>query len=311
VFFSPKTWPITSGIKGKQYHAFFNDYQLALVREQKKGTAGTAEHEFMHSADNFCRTYTGVELAQIVGVKDWDADVVHRRNSKTGQYVNNYDDVVPVIRPFLEAAIAERRRLQKIDSLKTLLAWAQAQLRKMQVGGKAPEELPDDHETPVERPQEPAPVVIAPMPQPPKKTAGQRLYDMAASCIGKDMSNRAPDALGCADSVNNIHELAFGKEIGGGTSTFLLYEALQQKCRRVSGALLPGDIIISPSGYSTKGAKNGHVGIVGKNKSPDGTLWIMSNDSQKGTWEANFTVAKWESYFRNRLGFPVHVFRLK
>lgn len=312
VFFDKRSWPLPSGVKGKQYHAFFRDYQIALVREQKQETAGTAEHEFMHSIDNFCFAYTGVDVAKVVGVPSWDDDIVHRRDPKTKRYTNRYDDVFPIVRPFLEAAIAERRRIIKLNSLQALLNRLLAELRKMQVAGKEPEELPDERETPVERSPEPAPVVVAPMPQPPRKTPAQGLYEAAVASIGLDMSDRAPNELGCADSVNNVHEKAFGFEIGGGASTYLLNEALSGSKRfaRVSGSPQAGDVIMSPSGFSSKGAKNGHVGIVGKNKAPDGTLWVMSNDSFKGTWEANFTVASWRDYFGKRLGFPVHIYRL-
>ena len=304
VFFDRKGWPLNSGIHGKQYHAFFDEYQLAIANARGKNVAATAEHEFMHSLDNFCFAYTGVSLAAVMGVRDWDDEIVHRRDPKTRKYVNRFDDVYPVVRPFVEAAIAERRRLQQVKGLKAMLERLMAELRKAQLSGKAPEELPAASETPVERPQ----AVPTPKPDP----QGQRLYDAAFAVIGKDMSDRAENRLGCADAVNNIHQTAFGVEIGGGTSTYLLYDALRLSSRYalVAGKPRRGDIIISPSGYSSKGTKHGHVGIVGKNTAPDGSLYVMSNDSEKGTWEANYTVKSWTAYFGTKLGFPVHIYRL-
>jgi hypothetical protein len=307
VFFDRSSWPLAQGTKGKQYHAFFSGYQVAIVRGFGHGLAGTAAHELMHSFDNFCRAYTGVRLERIVGVNDWDADIVHRRDPKTRQYADRFDDVFPVVWPFVRAAIAARAQVDAMSGIAALLKRPVVELRKLQTGAKPPEELPDDHETAVERAQQDVPAPPAPKCQ----TAAEKLYAAAYASIGRDMSNRAPDALGCADSLNNIHQKAFGFEIGGGTSTYLLYHALAAS-DRFAKVTIPqaGDIIICPSGYSSKGARNGHVGIVGRNTAPDGSLWVMSNDSFKGTWEANYTVKSWRAHFGTELGFPVHIYRL-
>lgn len=285
-----KDWQMAAAVKGVQWHQARNGYQMAAVSDYSKKFQDTMEHEMWHSFDNLCFIYLGLSLASILGVADFDNDIVHRRG-KNGKYLNNYSDLYPKVMPWVLMATAKRREIMR---LKNILSRLMAEVRAMKVAEKPTEIIEEPEETP--------------MPTP--KTRAQILYETAIACLGKDMSDRAPNELGCADSVNNISELAEGKEIGGGTSTYLLYAALNgsPRYKKVTTPVM-GAIVISPSGYSKKGAKNGHVGIVGKNLSKDdGTLWIMSNDSFKGTWEANFTVASWKKYFGTKLGFPVEFF---
>lgn len=140
-----------------------------------------------------------------------------------------------------------------------------------------------------------------PMPTP---TALQ-LYNTAKDCLGTDMITdpTISQEVGCAVSVNAVYQKAFGKPIGGGASTAALYQVLQTDARfaRVDEAL-PGDIIISPTGTSTKGAPHGHVGIVGYHG-------IMSNNSLNGLWSEVYTLETWNSYYATYLGFPVCFFR--
>lgn len=160
VFFSTQGWPISSGIKGKQYHAFMSGYQVAIVRNYGPGVAATAEHEFMHSVDNFCVAYTNFSLERHFGVASWDDDIVHRRDPATKLYLDKYDDVFPKAKPFLDQAIARRMELQKLAGLQALLASLLVELRKLKLAQKAPEEfvatqdaVTAPRETPVERSQ--------------------------------------------------------------------------------------------------------------------------------------------------------------
>ena len=116
VVFTTKDWPLDSNISGKQYNDSFNDYQLAFVKEGRD-CAGTATHENAHSWDNLCWIYLGVNLSQVVGVNDWDDDIVHRRDPKTHKYLQQYDDVYAVVRPYLDRAIAKRRTLNLLNLL--------------------------------------------------------------------------------------------------------------------------------------------------------------------------------------------------
>ena len=139
---------------------------------------------------------------------------------------------------------------------------------------------------------------------------GELLYLSALNHIGRDASpnDTAPDELGCAESVNEIHRSTFGDYISSRNilSTYWLYSDLKARSDfvRIENPV-PGDIIISPTGY---GRGNGHVGIVGEHNI------VMSNNSSRdeqgvrGVFDANYTTKSWYNRY-SRLGFPVYYFR--
>ena len=139
------------------------------------------------------------------------------------------------------------------------------------------------------------------------KSNRERLYDAAIAAIGTDASpnDLAPDELGCAETVNAIFESVFGKQIGGALSTHNMYLALKDDKRFIKvDQAMPGDIIISPTGYGNGGLSNGHVGIFKDSET------IMSNSSATGTWEVNYTLKKWVARYRNKGGYPIFFFRV-
>jgi len=110
--------------------------------------------------------------------------------------------------------------------------------------------------------------------------------------------------LGCALAVNEVHKKAFGECIGGWSSTFLLYTVLlENKNFKEVNYPLPGDIIISPTGYGSGSIKHGHVGIV------DFDGKIMSNNSSTGLWGDKWSVNSWNKYYNGEGGFPVKYYR--
>ncbi len=143
----------------------------------------------------------------------------------------------------------------------------------------------------------------------PTQTAnGQKLYYTAKSLLGKVLAaDNASDGYGmygCAESVNRVATIGLGKPIGGGASTQLMFQALQDTTRfETVTQPLAGDICICPTGTSNLGSQlHGHVGVVGM-------TWNMSNDSETATWEANYTRQSWEASFAAR-GFTTHYFRV-
>jgi hypothetical protein len=105
--------------------------------------------------------------------------------------------------------------------------------------------------------------------------------------------------------VNEVFRQALGTRVGGGASTKLMYEILEKSDRFIPVEYsLPGDIVISPTGYGNGNLPNGHVGIVGK-------YGIMSNNSETGFWELNYTLVGWIKQFRTFGGFPVRFYRVK
>lgn len=144
------------------------------------------------------------------------------------------------------------------------------------------------------------------------QTNQQKLYKVAFDCIGKDASplDDAPDELGCADSVSRLIQKVlpdFPLQVG----TIGLLEQLIDDPRFVEIDLYDyGCVIVSPTGQGNGRLSNGHTGIIGKNIAPNGTLWIMSNNSNTGTWEVDWTVKSWEKYYNQLGGFPIRIFKI-
>lgn len=132
------------------------------------------------------------------------------------------------------------------------------------------------------------------------------LYQTALECLGKDMAPYE-DEFGCAEAVNAVFKKAFGRDIGGGQSTYWLYGILKNDTRfEKNFSPLPGDIIISPTGYGNKKKlRNGHIGIVSDSEQ------IMSNNSINGLWEKNYTFITWTRRYKIFGNYPVEFFRVK
>ena len=135
-----------------------------------------------------------------------------------------------------------------------------------------------------------------------------KLYNEAKALLGQSLgADNASDGYGtlaCAESVNFIATRAIGTPIGGLNSTAAMYIALCDTARftRVSSPLA-GDIVISPTGMSTTNAAwHGHVGIAGE-------FGIMSNNSENGLWQEEYTTDSWKQSFAAR-GFPTYYFRV-
>lgn len=150
----------------------------------------------------------------------------------------------------------------------------------------------------------PPDIVMEPIVVPPPDPTAHRmaLYNLAKSKLGYDIA-ATQNELGCAEAVSYLlHTL----QVPGFSPTLstneLYHELLNIKCFAEVKAPLPGDIIISPTGYSTKGSAHGHVGICAFHG-------IMSNNSMNGLWEQYYTELSWQQYYAGKLGFPVLYFR--
>ena len=132
-----------------------------------------------------------------------------------------------------------------------------------------------------------------------------KLLEVAKQCLGKDLVP-FEDTLACAGQVNAIYKKAFGREIGGGLSTYLMWEALKKDKRFLKvDAGLPGDIVISPTGFGdSKKIRNGHVGIVMEQGQ------IASNNSLNGLFELNYTFETWKRRWKDYGRYPMDYFRV-
>ena len=133
------------------------------------------------------------------------------------------------------------------------------------------------------------------------------IYNEALRCLGRDISPKENE-FACAESVNSVVMFALGTPVGGGTSTALMYQALQNKKRfKKVDEPLRGDIVISPTGYSRfrkPPFRNGHVGIVSDSDK------IMSNDSATSLWKQNYTLTTWKARYQTKGGYPMDFFRV-
>ncbi len=130
------------------------------------------------------------------------------------------------------------------------------------------------------------------------------IYETAKSCIGKKMSPLYK-AYGCAEAVNAVVMLAIGNAVGGGASTYQMYQELK-KNKRFKKLDRPeeGDIVISPSGYGNGKIANGHVGILGAGG------FIMNNNSNTLKWDTHYDLDSWRKRYVVKGGFPMDYFRV-
>lgn len=133
-----------------------------------------------------------------------------------------------------------------------------------------------------------------------------QLHKVAINSLGQDASpkDRAPDELGCAETVSELINLVTPFPIITGTWTLADNLKKNKKFIQIKNPKV-GAVIISPTGEGgTKEIPNGHTGIVGHNNK------IMSNDSRTGTFEENYTVSSWEERYKKRGKYPVYYFEL-
>lgn len=138
-------------------------------------------------------------------------------------------------------------------------------------------------------------------PQPPTPAATtqrEKLYDLAKSCLGKDIA-ATQNELGCAEAVSYIFNRVGvpGFPQGGYLSTAQFHQWLQRNATQLSEPL-PGDVIISPSTSMT----HGHIGIVAYHG-------ILSNNSMNGLFAEVYTMESWRHYYNERLKLPVLFYR--
>ncbi|MBX4216139.1 hypothetical protein KW797_04290, partial [Candidatus Parcubacteria bacterium] len=146
--------------------------------------------------------------------------------------------------------------------------------------------------------------VPAPVATPkPQITMPEKIYEFSKSCLGKDIAT-TQNELGCAEAVsyvfNHVGVQDFPKN--GFLSTLEFHIWLKKNAQEVAEPSL-GDIIISPTGSSSKKATHGHIGIVARHG-------ILSNNSMNGLWQEYYTQESWKAYYGSKLGFPVFFYRI-
>ena len=142
----------------------------------------------------------------------------------------------------------------------------------------------------------------------------ERLYQSAFKSIGQ---NLAPgnEMLGCAISMCAVYNRAFPeKEPLRFVNTTQWYNHMKAHPELFKPLLWPEPkcIRVNPTEHIPAGSplKHGHIGIDGKFPSPDKTNYIMSNDSNLGYWNTQFTRQKWTDYYVRHGKIPEYYFRV-
>lgn len=138
------------------------------------------------------------------------------------------------------------------------------------------------------------------------------LYEAAFDAYreGRDLSRIAPDLLGCAESVSRLIQEALPEmNFPMFLSTTEMFNYFEQSPTFVPVSEEDIDfalIVISP----TDGNNVGHVGILGKKNAPDGTKYILSNNSYTGMFTPDYSIASWKRFYAQRKGLPVLFYRI-
>jgi hypothetical protein len=256
-------------INGVHLGVTFSSYQVTLVKDTRKYYE-VAMHEIKHMLDNLMRTYHKISAEAIVGVRDWDDDVVHDKHNR---YYFEYQ--LEQIWPYVEKVIERRRLYDKLSAI-----------------AKALEALL---------------VIIAQRNMKEKVTpeTDSKVYKYAKGYIGRDASPRdlVSDALGCAESLSTLlRELDPTFPLV--TGTWSLYDVFEARSdwQRVTDPEI-GDIILSVTGMGNGRISNGHTGVISDNNR------IMSNNSNTGLWDEHLNMDWWHDYYGRKGGYPIYYYR--
>lgn len=100
-----KYWKATS--RGTHYSKPRSGYEIGAITE-RRNWEDSGRHESMHAFDDYVLTYLGHGLEFVVGVKDWDEDVVHGRDPRFEEY--EYDRPYKAVKPYLDKAWKVRNK---------------------------------------------------------------------------------------------------------------------------------------------------------------------------------------------------------
>ena len=161
-------------------------------------------------------------------------------------------------------------------------------------------------EYPLEPLEEPPQAHTSPVTTPTMPTHTEHLYDTSKSLLGihlgKDTS--IPWMVNCANACTDVLIRAGvpGLPLKGiaGTANLLAFLEKSDAFEEVFD-YAPGLVIIAATG-SGNGKIRGHVGICGKNQ-------IMSNNSETGKWDTQWTIARWMDYYTSYGDIPTRYFK--
>lgn len=117
---------------------------------------------------------------------------------------------------------------------------------------------------------------------------------------GVDLSDLAPNELGCANAVTQIDRMLFGDTIEVSTWKLLEHYVLSPEWMEWQNPT-NGCTVIAATGTGNGRIKNGHVGIY-----DNGLVW--NNNSYTGKWAQSYTIDSFKAYYQGEGGMRVRYF---
>lgn len=200
-----------------------------------------------------------------------------------GKYLLAQDSAEPFLKKIRWAdfnpQLAKRYDVTKrTEALQISLMQRVIELLKQMVAMLTPSVAVEAPKQPLEAPPVNTTVQDSVSTVPPAPTAPQRVYKAAYSFLGFDLSKKAPDERGCAESVSRVLHAVYPMfPILLSTIDLLAYLVKSKNFREIKKPE-KGCVVI----MATKGNTIGHTWIWGKSHA-------MSNTSTTGLWAANYT----------------------
>ena len=149
---------------------------------------------------------------------------------------------------------------------------------------------------------------IEPMPEPiPEENRNSKLIRIADALtllnIDVTPEDKTPDEVACVESFCEV----MNKVIPFPRLTYtpdLVRELKRDERFEATLDFNEASIIVSATGTGN-GTMKGHCGIVGTNNE------IISNNSNTGKWEYNYTINSWVARYRTKGGMPVLLFKFR
>lgn len=139
-----------------------------------------------------------------------------------------------------------------------------------------------------------------------------RIYASAYKFLDTDPTPRdlVPDEYGCAEAVSVVLRHALPEldfPIITYTPTLLDYFKTNKHFAE-SPDPAPGSIVIAATGTGNGSVPNGHTGVIGRKRAPDGSYWVLSNNSYNGKLQVTHSLNQFIRYYETKGGMKVRYF---
>lgn len=150
--------------------------------------------------------------------------------------------------------------------------------------------------------------------------AQEQFYKTCKGLLGTTISWDDPKTiideqeLGCGFAMTRVYNKAFPNKKVSYTGTGGWWEGMKKDKANFNEILdfKPCAILVFPTPAIPKQSplSNGHIFVIGKNKAPDGSLWLMSNNSKTGKWDAHWTLKEALQHYKIDGMIPPFIFEV-